>query len=325
MAEIHTSLRETHTIGGETRERILSARLLPGLARRGINLAGLSEARSPFAFHRPSPSFGHVLVCLSGRGEVFENEQWVSCTAGMAYLTPPGMLHGYRAARDGGIWEIAWVHCRAPGRDGQIPEGRAMASAAAAALLPVTAALRAPATAAVNPVPLATTLEAMYAEYSSATPDAEILDDWAALLAAQTQRIARIPAVGAEPDVRLRRLWTTVHAGLARPWCVTDLAEEAGVSDEQLRRLCQQYLGRSPMQQVTHLRMRHAASLLASGAYTVEAVAHAVGYDNPFAFSTAFKRHMGAPPSTFREPRRAGYNTPSDHDLPPMPSPASLT
>jgi AraC-like DNA-binding protein len=55
------------------------------------------------------------------------------------------------------------------------------------------------------------------------------------------------------------------------------------------------------MKQVAMLRMRHAAVLLAHDAYSVEAVAGRVGYDNPYAFSTAFKRYMGVPPSRYRQ------------------------
>jgi AraC-like DNA-binding protein len=46
----------------------------------------------------------------------------------------------------------------------------------------------------------------------------------------------------------------------------------------------------SPLRRVTELRLRHAASLLASELYTVECAASRVGYGNPFAFNTAFKR-----------------------------------
>jgi AraC-like DNA-binding protein len=52
--------------------------------------------------------------------------------------------------------------------------------------------------------------------------------------------------------------------------------------------------------------MRHAASLLASDFYTIETVAQKVGYDNPFAFSTAFKRVMGVSPSAYRNEQRGG-------------------
>ena len=49
----------------------------------------------------------------------------------------------------------------------------------------------------------------------------------------------------------------------------------------------------------THLRMSHAVSLLTAGGKIAD-VAHQSGYDNPFAFSTAFKRVMKKSPSKFR-------------------------
>ena len=65
------------------------------------------------------------------------------------------------------------------------------------------------------------------------------------------------------------------------------------------------------MSHVTALRMRQAMALLASKSYTVETVAQQVGYENPFAFSAAFKRHQGISPSEYRQKgawavRRAG-------------------
>jgi AraC-like DNA-binding protein len=54
------------------------------------------------------------------------------------------------------------------------------------------------------------------------------------------------------------------------------------------------------MRYVTLLRMRHAAALLASDSYSVEDVARQVGYENAFAFSTAFKRLMGDSPTGYR-------------------------
>jgi len=53
------------------------------------------------------------------------------------------------------------------------------------------------------------------------------------------------------------------------------------------------------MRHLTCLRMRHAVSLLSAGA-KVGAAAHALGYENAYAFSTAFKRHMGRTPSDFK-------------------------
>jgi YesN/AraC family two-component response regulator len=53
------------------------------------------------------------------------------------------------------------------------------------------------------------------------------------------------------------------------------------------------------MHHVSRLRMQQAISLLSKG-YKVEAVCYEVGYKNAFAFSTAFKKFTGHPPSYFR-------------------------
>jgi transcriptional regulator GlxA family with amidase domain len=154
----------------------------------------------------------------------------------------------------------------------------------------------------VNPEPLAAVIGGLYDEAMNGAADPVILEEWASLLDAQARRIAQPSGM----DTRLRRLWGSVAADPAGPWTVDALAENASMSGEQLRRLCWRDLRRSPMRQVAFIRMRHAASLLASDFYTIEAVAHKVGYENPFAFSTAFKRVMGASPSGYRKDHRTG-------------------
>jgi len=49
--------------------------------------------------------------------------------------------------------------------------------------------------------------------------------------------------------------------------------------------------------------MRRAASLLTGSERRIDAIATAVGYENAFAFSTAFKRHMKKTPSAYRSKR----------------------
>jgi AraC-like DNA-binding protein len=58
------------------------------------------------------------------------------------------------------------------------------------------------------------------------------------------------------------------------------------------------------MRQLAILRMRRAGMLLESTDQKIGAIARAVGYDNAFAFSTAFKRYAGASPAQYRERRR---------------------
>ena len=109
-----------------------------------------------------------------------------------------------------------------------------------------------------------------------------------------------------QQDDRLRLLWKRVAAHLAEDWTLARLAHEAGYSNEHLRRLCRHQLGRSPMHQVTYLRMRRAAELLATTPLTIEAIARDVGYHNPFVFSNAFTKWIGWRPSNYRRKKQTG-------------------
>ena len=272
IIHINTDLRETHILGSQTREWLISAALCPALAPHGILLAGMTDAGPGFRFVRPAPRWGQILVCTAGFGWAWADGQWTRCEAGMAYVTSPGVLHAYQAD-PGTRWELCWV---------QSSEDW-LRLANAPALVPV------------DSTPLAAALTGLRREVTDAA-DPTLLPPWAFLVAAYSRRMVR-PEAG---DPRLRRLWEEVGADLARPWTIEMMTALANVSGEHLRRLCRRYLGHSPMNHVTALRMRQALALLASESYTIETVAQQVGYDSPFAFSAAFKRHQGVSPSEYR-------------------------
>ena len=63
------------------------------------------------------------------------------------------------------------------------------------------------------------------------------------------------------------------------------------------------------MHQVTYLRMRRAAELLATSEHTIESISHEIGYHNPVVFSNAFTKWIGWRPSEYR--RKKFNKTPS--------------
>ena len=273
IIDTNTDLRETHMLGAQTREWLISAALCPALAPHGILLVGVTDAGPGFRFARPAPRWGQLLVCTGGNGQVWVGGEWMRCEAGTAYLTPPGVFHAYQADPDT-RWELCWVQSSEDWlRRADVP-----------ALMPADAG------------PLAAALTGLRREATDAA-DPALLPPWAFLVAAYARRMVR-PEAG---DPRLRRLWEAVGADLSSPWTVESLAARVGVSGEHLRRLCRRQGGRSPMSHVTALRMRQAMALLASESYTIETVAQQVGYDSPFAFSAAFKRHQGVSPSQYRQ------------------------
>jgi transcriptional regulator GlxA family with amidase domain len=137
-----------------------------------------------------------------------------------------------------------------------------------------------------------------------------VIHHWVELIHAYVLRFAQ----PLEHDDRLRLLWKRVAAHLSEDWTLARLAGEAGYSKEHLRRLCRRQLGRSPMHQITYLRMRSAAESLATTEKTIEAIAQEVGYHNPFVFSNAFTKWIGWRPSEYRRKKLNRPVTPRDGD-----------
>lgn len=283
MGAINMKLRETHNIGIETRERIVSPKACPALAALHVDLTGLSEARPGFRFVRLAPRMSQVLACLEGRGEVLVDGQWKFCGPGQAYVTPQGALHAYQAV-ERRPWRLCWAIFSAQGSSNETT--RQLVPSGLPQLLDC------------DPQPLASAIEGLYRECSGPA-EPGVLHAWAHLTASLARRLAVPLAV----DARLWRVWEAVGADLSAPWAMEDLAEIAHTSTEHLRRLCQRQLGSSPMRHVAFMRMERAAALLTTGGYTIEEVALRVGYENAFAFSTAFKRFMKVPPSEYRSGR----------------------
>ncbi|MDD2707377.1 MAG: AraC family transcriptional regulator [Verrucomicrobiae bacterium] len=289
MIKTNGTLCETHIIGTQTREWIISPRICPALTRHHVALAGISEAAAGFRFVRLAPAMAQALVCIEGKGKVLVNGRWKWCGPGMAYLTPPRAQHAYHAVANH-RWRMAWVIYQ-PGADSH----------------PVFP-FRAPLLAHLDPKPLESAIWGLYQE-TNGLADPLVMQHWMELIHAHVVRTAH----RTRGDERLGRLWESVDANLAHPWNNAALAKIACVSAEHLRRLCRQFLGCSPMAQVTSRRIHRAAGLLIVTNQKIETIAGAVGYRNAFAFSSAFKRLMGLSPQAYRKklspsPATAGWN-----------------
>ena len=95
-----------------------------------------------------------------------------------------------------------------------------------------------------------------------------------------------------------------MHAAPERRWTVPQLAAGAAVSRSLLDERFRQVLGLSPIRYLAEWRMHLAEDLLATTDVTVFAIARRVGYDSEEAFSRAFKRARGLPPSHWRAARQ---------------------
>ncbi|MBI3830973.1 MAG: helix-turn-helix transcriptional regulator [Planctomycetes bacterium] len=277
IGPIHNRLSEKHSVGAHTRERILTTATCPAFKPHRIRTAGLSEAHLGFAFVRHKPDFGAVVISCRGRGEVLAGGRWRRCAEGSAYLMPAHALHAYRAV-NGQAWDVCWVAYDEP------PGGPSVIGVREPALVPC------------DPLPLHDAIRGLYRE-SSGPANAAVMRHWTELVHAHVLRLTG-PWRG---DTRLGKLWERVEEDVGRAWTIAELAARCSMSSETLRRLCQQQLRRSPMAHVAFLRMSRAGGMLATSDGKIDAIARAVGYENIFTFSAAFKRVMGVPPSRYRE------------------------
>jgi len=96
--------------------------------------------------------------------------------------------------------------------------------------------------------------------------------------------------------------FNTVKSQIQHSWTVGELAEKSKLylSSDHFSRLCVQHLKISPMKMVNQLRMERATELLHGTNYAIQEISLLVGYQNYFAFSTAFKRWSGVSPRAFR-------------------------
>lgn len=237
---------------------------------------GIEEAAAPMRIVRCRQTTTYFLACFGGRGRVLIDGAWRICREGFACLLPAHTLNAFEAIA-GVRWEFCWVCYQRPSEQRPIAD----------TTTPVMARFEA--------LPLRSAIQGLIYECSG-PGQPTLIQEWTDLVQAYVLRFAQ-PLD--QPD-QLRSLWERVVKSLADEWTLARLSREAGYSNEHLRRLCRRQLGRSPMHQVTYLRMRKAADLLATTEKTIEAIAFEVGYHNPFVFSNAFTKWIGWRPSDYR-------------------------
>jgi AraC-like DNA-binding protein/quercetin dioxygenase-like cupin family protein len=268
-------MANSHTLGPRTREQATLAARCEELASTGIAVTGLSETYWPYHMTRNPADRDHALICTKGRGEVWQDGAWVELKLGMIYLAPKGEIHAYRAIR-GIAWHHVWVIYQ-PNTSIPMPRKSECRSCEESHEALVHA------------------LKGLNVEVATGR-NLNQRRLWAGLVSGYWQSII----TSNSPRRRLDSLWRLVDDDLAHPWTLMELAKKAGVSDEHLRRLSLVEVGRSPLRQVTWLRLTRASALLQTTRMKLEEIAQRVGYGDAFSFSTAYSRWFGMAPSAGR-------------------------
>ena len=97
-----------------------------------------------------------------------------------------------------------------------------------------------------------------------------------------------------------------LHANPSRDWTIEELATQVGQSRSLFAKRFTDLLGMPPMHYLAQWRMQIASERLGSGNANVATIAAEIGYESEAAFSRAFKKLMGVPPSEWRRGVRSG-------------------
>ena len=288
MSPVPDLSAETHVIGtdpriltvradlGDPRDWLRGAPVCRELSVDYIQHTGVADVAAPYRVVRLSQSGTYFLACFGGEGRVLIDGQWRAVGAGMGCLLPPRILNAFYAV-EGTRWQFCWV------RYGTRAEEKLLFTSDAPVLARFDAA------------PLRSAITGLHQTCSGeALPTA--IRHWLALIQTYVQHFAQ----PLRSDERLWRLWEKVKAELNVDWSVERLAQEAKLDYTALSHLCEEQLGRSPVDHVTYLRLRRAAELLMRSDIEIAAIGQQVGYENAVAFDAAFQKWIGWPPREFR-------------------------
>ncbi len=218
------------------------------------------------------------MVCIQGSGLALLEGTWQRVSAGTVCMAPPRVLNAFRTDREK-AWKVAWV------RYEEARGARPMVGAAS----PVRTQ---------GGADLADSILGFQREWLGVGSPA-LLHCWGELIAASAQRLTQ----PFQAESRLQALWTRVNQSLSEPWPARRMSEAACMSEEHLRRVCHAELGRTPMQQLTAMRINAAFPKLDRGGEKLETIAQELGYSDAFVFSKVFKRVTGVSPLDYRTGR----------------------
>jgi AraC-like DNA-binding protein len=266
------------------------------LDRLHWTVAGHSRHRLAAGFEHRFPGPHLRLHCLvEGSAAVIGPTQTMRIAAGDLVLTPRGDTHAVRGERSGGPAAVLISSAL---------------TATAGGVDPV--ALRLPeflrACGFLGREPLAVALlERIEAELSARRVGASsVVSQLATVLVASAIRAwveggcdpAGWHRAALDPDIA--RTIAEIHRDPGAVWTVERLARIAHVSRSTFAERFRSLVGDSPARYVTQVRIERAKLLLAQDGLSVTQTALALGYGSDAAFSRAFTRMVGEPPSTWR-------------------------
>ena len=235
----------------------------------------------------------NLYFTFHGAGEIRFGDGEMHTAQGELLLLPPHLDRSYRVAAPGLGWGFYFLHFRPT---------RTIRKA-----LPWFVQMRPQAFAVADPTMqnrITATLEEMF-QINLRNPEirhrALLLD---ALVETVLLRVASVQGgvkiAGGGVDLRIEKAIERFHNDIGTRHSIDDLARTAGLSRSQFCLLFRAGMGCSLQEYMEERRLELARFYLMTTAHSVSEIAANVGYEDPFYFSTRFKRRFESSPSAFR-------------------------
>ncbi len=228
-----------------------------------------------------------LIYCASGRGSLTAGGWSGPIGPGGMILLPQGLAHEYRAHRLQ-PWSVYWVHFQGSASGVFLQnlgyrEGR---PAVSAGLSPSLASS------------FDSLLEVRQSGYSTRAfvNAANQLRHLLTLLALE----AGLEGGRGEGGFDLAALQTYMREHIHRGLSLDELAARARLSKYHFSKRYKQLTGYSPIKHFLNMKMEYACRLLDSTDMNIQAVAGAVGYEDPLYFSRQFRNTIGTSPRDYR-------------------------
>lgn len=270
-------------IGPLCSERFIDSSNVPEISQYDIELAGCSNLSGDYIVGRVTPPNHTLFYSINGTGRFRTYAGEFSLSQGQLVLLPAKQSFEVAIACE--QWDIIWLNLADTIRwKALLKESAQVVNHAALEGLHYA-------------------MELLYIEKRSENRQSAmhiVMHYLEQIVKAQTSDNSNTVKAKARQDSRLITLFSDVNKQLQFDWNMQTLSERAHYSAAHLHRLCLSVFGRSPMQQVIHLRMLRARNLLTSTQWPVSYIANYVGYKSVFTFSKRFKKSVGVSPSQYR-------------------------
>ncbi|WP_096087551.1 helix-turn-helix transcriptional regulator [Agaribacterium haliotis] len=267
-------------IGPECNERFLDADKVPELRELAIPLCGFSHLEGHYRVGRSKPVANTILYSVDGAIELYTPE---GCqTVGKSQLIILPAHRPFLIELKAPFWTMTWFDFEDTPRWSELCTGKAPAEFCQSGRQIFHA------------------LAVLYYERDASLrrPTLDYLEHY-------LQESLKAPANQNQESQRLDQLFRDIDKRLHYPWSVEEMSQLIHYSAPHLHRLCQKRFGRSPLQQIIHMRMERAKYLLSSTAWPLSQIAEQVGYHDLFSFSKRFKKSVGEAPAHYRKSQNA--------------------